>query len=162
MGAARQFPGICLTITRRALDYGAPDGVSGGKAAISADGDTVLWSSSANGVQVSQYTNPFSAVSSLPAGAAIASDKKVNSIFYAASGSKFYLSTDGGKTFTSTATLGSSSSASTVVVNPGVTGDVWVSTDAGLFHSTNNGTTFSATPAVSQVSRPSTSRSIPN
>lgn len=135
------------------LDYGAADGVSGGKVAISADGDTVLWSTSANGVQVSQYTNAFASVTSLPAGAAIASDKKVNSIFYASSNGRFYLSTDGGKTFTSTATLGSSSSSNTVIVNPSVTGDVWVSTDTGIFHSVNNGTTFTTIPGATQVSR---------
>ena len=133
------------------MDYGSPSGVSGGKVALSADGDTVLWSSSSNGVQVSQYTNPFTAVSSLPSGAAIASDKKVNSIFYAGSGSSFYLSADGGKTFAVTSKLGSSTSVSTVIVNPGVTGDVWASTDQGLFHSTNNGTTFTAIPGVSQA-----------
>jgi xyloglucan-specific exo-beta-1,4-glucanase len=133
------------------LDYGSPDGVSGGKVAISADADTVLWSSSANGVQVSQYTNPFTVVSSLPAGAVIASDKKVNSVFYAASGSSFYVSTDGGKTFNTEATLGSSSTAWDIIVHPNVTGDVWVSTDKGLFHSTNNGTTFTAISGVSQV-----------
>lgn len=140
-----------LTVTFRALDYGSPDGVSGGKVAISADGDTVLWSSSGNGVQVSQYTNPFSVVSSLPAGAAIASDKLVNSIFYAGSDNQFYLSTDGGKTFAAQATLGTSSTVSTVIVNFGITGDVWASTDKGLFHSTNNGTTFSAISGVSQA-----------
>ncbi|KAI0348095.1 family 74 glycoside hydrolase [Trametopsis cervina] len=133
------------------LDYGSPTGVSGGKVAISADGDTVLWSTSANGVQVSQYTNAFAVVSTLPAGAAIASDKKVNSIFYASSGGKFYFSSDGGKTFKSTATLGTSASSNTVIVHPSVTGDVWVSTDTGLFHSTNNGTTFAAVSGVTQA-----------
>ena len=135
----------------RNLDYGSQGGASGGKIAISADGDTVLWSTSSNGVQVSQYTNAFSTVSSLPAGAAIASDKKINSIFYASSSGKFYLSTDGGKTFTSTVTLGSSSSSNTVIVNPSVTGDIWVSTDKGIFHSTNNGTSFSAISGVAQA-----------
>lgn len=32
-----------------------------------------------------------------------------------------------------------------------MTGDVWVSTDTGLFHSTNNGTTFSAISSVTQA-----------
>lgn len=140
-----------LTTLNRNLDYGAPDGFSGGKVAISADGDTVLWSTSANGVQISQYTNPFSAVSSLPAGAAIASDKKVNSIFYAGSGSQFFVSADGGKTFASKATLGSSSAVRSVIVNPAVTGDIWVSTDKGLFHSTNNGTSFTTITGVAQA-----------
>ncbi|KAI0704899.1 hypothetical protein BC835DRAFT_1410239 [Cytidiella melzeri] len=132
------------------IDYGAAAGVAGGKVAISANGDTVLWSTSSN-VLVSQYTNAFASVSSLPAGAAIASDKKVNTVFYASTGGKFYLSTDGGKTFTSTATLGTSTSSNTVVVHPNVTGDVWVSTNAGLFHSTNNGTTFTAISGITQA-----------
>ncbi|KAJ3479843.1 hypothetical protein NLI96_g8779 [Meripilus lineatus] len=132
-------------------DYGASDNVSGGKIALSADGDTVLWRTSSNGVLVSQYTNPFSSVSSLPSDAAIASDKKSNSIFYGASGSKFYLSTDGGKTFSSKGSLGSSTAPVKIVVNPGVTGDVWVSTDKGLFHSTDSGSTFTAVSGVTQA-----------
>ena len=100
---------------------------------------------------VSQYTNSFTSVSTLPSDAAIASDKKNNSIFYGASGSKFYLSTDGGKTFAAKGSLGSSSSPAKVVVNPSVTGDVWVSTDKGLFHSTDLGTTFTAISGVTQA-----------
>ncbi|KAH9486753.1 Xyloglucanase [Psilocybe cubensis] len=132
-------------------DYGAADNVSGGKVALSADGDTVLWRTSSNGVMVSQYTNPFTAVPSLPSDAMIASDKKNNSIFYGASKASFYLSTDGGKTFTAKGSLGSSTAPAKVVVNPGVTGDVWISTDKGLFHSTDSGATFSAVPGVSQA-----------
>lgn len=81
---------------------------------------------------VSRYTNAFAAVSSLPStGVAIASDKVADSTFYAASGSKFYISTDYGVTFAATAgTLGSSSTANKITVNVKVTGDVWVSTDA--------------------------------
>lgn len=140
-----------LTFSVRSQDYGASDNVSGGKIALSADGDTVLWRTSSNGVLVSQYTNPFSSVSSLPSDAAIASDKKSNSIFYGASGSKFYLSTDGGKTFSSKGSLGSSTAPVKIVVNPGVTGDVWVSTDKGLFHSTDSGSTFTAVSGVTQA-----------
>jgi len=132
-------------------DYGAADNMTGGHVAISANGDTVLWSTSSNGVLVSQYNSTFTAVSSLPSGAIIASDKKDNSIFYAASGSQFYLSNDAGKTFTSTTTLGSSTAPVKVVVNPNFSGDVWVSTDTGLFHSTNFGSTFTAISGVSQA-----------
>ncbi|TFK76921.1 Oligoxyloglucan reducing end-specific cellobiohydrolase [Pluteus cervinus] len=132
-------------------DYGAPDNASGGKVAFSADGDTVLWRTGSSGVLVSQFTNPFTAVPSLPSNAAIASDKKNNSVFYGASGSTFYLSTDGGKTFSAKGKLGSSTSAAKVVVNPGVTGDVWVSTDIGLFHSTDSGTSFTTITGVKQA-----------
>jgi xyloglucan-specific exo-beta-1,4-glucanase len=132
-------------------DYGAADNVTGGSVAFSADADTVLWRTSANGVQVSQYTNAFVAVPTLPSDAQIASDKKNNSIFYGASGSSFYLSVDGGKTFAVKSSLGSSTAPAKVVVNPGVTGDVWVSTDKGLFHSTNSGSAFTAISAVTQA-----------
>ena len=119
--------------------------------ALSANGDTVLWRSANGGVLVSQYTSPFQNVPTLPTDAAIASDKKNNSIFYGASGSKFYLSTTIGKTFTAVGTLGSSTSPVKIAVHPNITGDVWVSTDKGLFHSPNSGTTFTTIPNVSQV-----------
>lgn len=135
----------------RNQDYGAADNVTGGQVAFSADADTVLWRTSGNGVQVSQYTNAFVAVPTLPSDAQIASDKKNNSIFYGASGSSFYLSVDGGKTFAVKSSLGSSTAPAKVVVNPGVTGDVWVSTDKGLFHSINSGSTFTAISAITQA-----------
>ncbi|KAJ7630671.1 hypothetical protein FB45DRAFT_990628 [Roridomyces roridus] len=132
-------------------DYGAAANVSGGKVALSANADTVLWRSSTNGVLRSQYTNAFTAVPSLPSTAAIASDKLNNSIFYGAASSSFYLSTDGGVTFSVKSTLGSSTSPFKVIVNPTVSGDVWVSSDAGLFHSTNFGSSFTAIPGISQA-----------
>lgn len=140
-----------MLIYNRSIHYGAPDGVHGGKVALSANADTILWRTDGNGVMVSQYQSTFTAVSSLPSDAAIASDKKANAIFYGASGSTFYISTNSGQTFTSQGTLGSSTSARDVLVNPGVIGDVWVSTDAGLFHSTNSGATFTAISGVSEA-----------
>jgi len=131
--------------------YGAPDNVNGGKVSISANADTILWSTNGNGVMVSQYQATFSAVSSLPSGAAIASDKKTSGVFYGGSGNKFYVSGDDGKTFTVNGNLGSSTSVFDIAVHPDVTGDVWVSTDQGLFHSTNNSTTFAAIPGISQA-----------
>ncbi|EJD03559.1 Oligoxyloglucan reducing end-specific cellobiohydrolase [Fomitiporia mediterranea MF3/22] len=116
----------------RSQDYGAADNITSGKVAFSANGDTVLWRTSANGVQVSQYTNPFASVPTLPDDAQIASDKVNNSVFYGASGSKFYISKDGGKTFSSISALGSSTTPARVIVHPSVTGDVWVSTDKGI------------------------------
>lgn len=80
----------------------------------------MLWRTSGNGVQVSQYTDAFVAVSTLPSDAAIASDKKNDTIFYGASGSSFYLSVNGGVTFTAKGSLGASTSPFKVVVNPNV------------------------------------------
>ncbi|KIK71214.1 glycoside hydrolase family 74 protein [Collybiopsis luxurians FD-317 M1] len=133
------------------IDFGAALNVTGGHVAYSANADTVLWSSNTNGVLVSQFTNAFTAVSSLPSGSLIASDKRNNAIFYAASGANFYLSTDIGHTFTKVSTLGSSTTPAKIVAHPSVSGDVWVSTDKGLFHSTNNGTTFTTISGVTQA-----------
>ncbi|KAK7022028.1 hypothetical protein VNI00_017061 [Paramarasmius palmivorus] len=132
---------------------GAPDGTQGGKIALSADGDTVLWSTaSGSGILVSKNQETFESISSLPANAIITSDKLDNTVFYGASGGSFYVSTDGGSTFTEAAgSLGSSQSSVEIAVHPGATGDVWVSTDAGIFHSTDSGESFSALEGVTQA-----------
>ncbi|KAK7064455.1 carbohydrate-binding module family 1 protein [Favolaschia claudopus] len=132
-------------------DFGAADNVQGGKVAFSANADTVLWRTNGQGVMVSQFTSAFTAVNSLPATAAIASDKVNNSVFYGAATNSFYISTDGGKTFTKTASLGTSNVPVKIVVHPKVSGDVWVSTDTGLFHSTNSGTSFTAISGITQA-----------
>ncbi|KAK0246051.1 hypothetical protein EDD85DRAFT_944431 [Armillaria nabsnona] len=132
-------------------DSGAADNVSGGKIAISADGNTVLWRTSSNDILVSQNTSAFTPVSTLPASAVIASDKTDNSVFYGASSSSFYISKDTGSTFSAVGTLGNSTSPVKIVVNPDVAGDVWVSTDVGLFHSTDYGSTFTAIEGVTQA-----------
>jgi xyloglucan-specific exo-beta-1,4-glucanase len=133
--------------------YGAADNVNGGRVAISADADTVLWSTSSSGVQVSTSQATFSSVTSLPATAVIASDKKTNSLFYASYAGKFYVSTDTAKTFTSKVTLGSSTASNYIAVNPNTAGDIWVSTDKGLFHSTNNGNSFTAIAGIAAAWR---------
>ncbi|KAK7461821.1 hypothetical protein VKT23_008252 [Stygiomarasmius scandens] len=130
---------------------GAADNVAGAKIAISADGDTVLWQTASSGIQVSKNLAQFATVSSLPPTSVIASDKLDNTIFYAASGSTFYVSTDGGNTFEEAGSLGSSNSPVKIAVNPGITGDVWVSTNSGLFHSTDSGATFEQIDGISQA-----------
>ncbi|TVY47674.1 Xyloglucanase [Lachnellula occidentalis] len=126
-------------------DYGASTATGSGRVAYSADGDTVLLMSGTNGTLVSQYTSTFTAVSTLPSGAAIASDKRNNTVFYGGSAGRvfsIYVSTDIGKTFAKTVALGSSTAVNQIRVNPTVAGDVWASADTGLFHSLNYGKTF--------------------
>ena len=77
--------------------------------ALSANGTNILWSSGNAGVLLSQGGSAFARVASLPAGAAVAADRRNDSVFYAATGSKFLVSSDGGKTFAATpAALGAS------------------------------------------------------
>ncbi|PWY85483.1 xyloglucanase [Aspergillus eucalypticola CBS 122712] len=122
-------------------DYAASSSTATGQVALSADADTILLMNS-DGAYRSKSSATLSAVSSLPSGAVIASDKANNSYFYGASGSSFYLSSDTAETFTVTATLGSSTTANAIRAHPSLAGDVWVSTDTGLFHSTNYGKSF--------------------
>lgn len=132
---------------------GAPDYTNGGKVAISANGNTILWRTGSGNVLVSTGPNTvFSAVSSLPTSyPVIAADKKDDTIFYAASGSNFYISRNSGATFTiASAYKSTTSNPVKVVANPKVSGDVWVSSDVGLFHSTNFGATFTA---ITEVTR---------
>lgn len=108
-------------ISFRTPDTGAT-GLTGGKVAISANGDTVLWSTTSSGVMVSINQANFTTMSSLPTSAVIAFDKRNNTVFYAASGSTFYVSANGGVTFTPSCRLGASTAPFKIVVNPNVTG----------------------------------------
>ncbi|CAL3964570.1 unnamed protein product [Diplocarpon coronariae] len=122
--------------------YGASLSTGPGKVAYSADADTILLMSSTNGPLVSKNVAPFSAIQGLPSGATISSDKRNNSYFYGGSAGSFYVSSNGGVTFTNAGALGSSTAVNQIRVHPTIAGDVWATTDAGLFHSTNFGSTF--------------------
>ncbi|KAI0429061.1 family 74 glycoside hydrolase [Xylaria sp. FL1042] len=121
---------------------GADTSMTGGSVAYSASADTILWSTSANGVQRSQYSSSFSSVSSLPATAVIAADKQTNAMFYAGYSSTFYVSKDTGGMFAAGGALSGATSIRDIAVHPKTAGDVWVSTDVGIFHSTDYGASF--------------------
>ncbi|KAK1634028.1 fungal cellulose binding domain-containing protein [Colletotrichum phormii] len=124
------------------INYAAGTTQYGGTVAYSADADTILWSTAALGVQRSQNQGSFAVVSSIPAGAIIASDKKNSTVFYGASGSSFYRSINLGATFATSGSFGSASEIRHVEAHPAEAGDVWVSTNVGIFHSTDYGVTF--------------------
>lgn len=60
-----------------------------------------------------------------------------------------YVSTNGAVSFVKTATLGTSTVVNDIEVHPTLAGDVWATTDKGLFHSVNYGTTFTQISGVS-------------
>lgn len=128
--------------------YAAQLGTYGGKVAISADSNTILWvpSSPSTNVMISQYYTTFTNIMSLPAGSAIAADKVNGTVLYAASGNKLYITTNSGAEW-STAAAALTGSAYAIAVNPNVAGELWISTSTGIFHSTNYGKT--ATPLSS-------------
>lgn len=117
---------------------------SSGTVAYSADADTIVWSSGTSGVVRSQHQGTFTAVASLPSGAVIASDKRNNTVFYAGSTTgTFYRSTDTGATFTAVSdALGSAKAVRDIVAHPTVAGELYVSTDVGIFRSIDFGVSF--------------------
>ena len=119
--------------------------------AVSADGTSILWRTGTGRILVSGTTSAFVDVSSLPGGSIIAADNKDAKIFYGVSGSFFYISRNAGRTFSSSGTFASYSSPYKIAVHPAVAGDVWVSTNTGLFHSTNFGATFKVISSISQA-----------
>jgi xyloglucan-specific exo-beta-1,4-glucanase len=126
----------------------ATTGQSGGLVAYSANATSIVWVTSAAGV-LRFADGAVTTISSIATGDVLASDKVNDSYFYAASTSSFYVSTDGGATFTATASI-SSSWAVKIVAHPTIAGDVWFSTSTGLYHSTDFGSTFTKISSVSE------------
>ncbi|MET7984438.1 cellulose binding domain-containing protein [Streptomyces sp. NPDC005281] len=136
-----------------------PSGVTGGgTVAAASDGSRFVWSPAGTGVQ---YTTGFgtswSASSGIPAGAVVESDRVDPKTFYGFKSGKFYVSSDGGATFTASA-AGNLPAGDTVRFKalPGTKGDVWLAGGAsdgayGLWHSTDGGATFTKLSGVDQA-----------
>ncbi|MFF0016614.1 cellulose binding domain-containing protein [Streptomyces sp. NPDC005374] len=136
-----------------------PSGVSGGgTVAAASDGSRFVWSPDGTGVQ---YTTGFgtawSASSGIPAGAIVESDRVDPRTFYGFKSGKFYVSSDGGATFTAS-TAGNLPAGDSVRFKalPGQKGDVWLaggSTDGayGLWHSTDGGANWTKLSNVDQA-----------
>ncbi|KLO08325.1 CEL6 protein [Schizopora paradoxa] len=98
------------------------------------------------GGKIAMNGSPFSTVHGLQSNAIIASDKLNKTIFYAASGSQFFVSTDGGSTFEQKAVLGDSTTPVRIAVSPFKTGELFVSSDKGIWHSSDPGSSLSSMP----------------
>ncbi|MGV9619335.1 xyloglucanase [Streptomyces tendae] len=133
-----------------------PSGVSGGgTVAAGADGSRFVWSPDGTGVQ---YTTGFGtswqASTGIPAGAIVESDRVNPKTFYGFKSGKFYVSSDGGATFTASAATGLPAGDSVrFKALPGGEGDVWLAGGAadgayGLWHSTDGGETFTKLPGI--------------
>ncbi|WP_075731948.1 cellulose binding domain-containing protein [Streptomyces acidiscabies] len=136
-----------------------PSGVSGGgTVAASSDGSRFVWSPAGTGVQ---YTTGFGtswqASTGIPTGAIVESDRVDARTFYGFKSGKFYVSSDGGATFTASAATGLPSGDSVrFKALPGVKGDIWLAGGAsdsayGLWHSTDSGATFTKLSNVEQA-----------
>ncbi|MER5382799.1 cellulose binding domain-containing protein [Streptomyces sp. NPDC002688] len=136
-----------------------PSGVTGGgTVAAASDGSRFVWSPAGTGVQ---YTTGFgtswSASSGIPSGAVVESDRVDPKTFYGFKSGKFYVSSDGGATFTASS-AGNLPSGDSVRFKalPGSKGDVWLAGGAsdgayGLWHSTDGGASFTKLSNVEQA-----------
>ncbi|MDX2603725.1 cellulose binding domain-containing protein [Streptomyces caniscabiei] len=136
-----------------------PSGVSGGgTVAAAADGSRFVWSPAGTGVQYATgFGTSWSASSGIPADAIVESDRVDPKTFYGFKSGKFYVSTDGGATFTASNATGLPSGDSVrFKALPGVKGDVWLAGGAtdgayGLWHSTDAGATWTKLSGVEQA-----------
>lgn len=137
-----------------------PPGESGGRIVVSATSETMIWAGQGGSAYRSVNRGGlWTKITSLPAGLVpgttifnggspnpLAADKVNGSKFYAYHEGKFYVSTDGGSSFSiASSALPGLSNLSFVKVEtvPGAEGHIWVSLQAsGLWYSDNSGASF--------------------
>lgn len=131
-----------------------PDGVSGpGVAAVNADGSRILWSPDGTGVHVSaDEGETWTASSDVPAGARVEADRNDPERFYAVAEGTFYVSTDGGESFTASEAGGLPTGDVKFGSVPGEEGEIFLAgseddeeenpSPYGMWHSTDGGATF--------------------
>ncbi|MGO4419667.1 WD40/YVTN/BNR-like repeat-containing protein, partial [Streptomyces sp. MCAF7] len=103
------------------------------------------------------FGNSWTASSGIPAGAVVESDRKNPKTFYGFKSGTFYVSTDGGATFTAKASTGLPTDGPVrFKALPGAEGDIWLAGGSvngtyGLWHSTDSGATFTKLSSVQQA-----------
>lgn len=136
-------------------------GVDDQAVAVSSDGKRVVWSPAGAPVSWSGDGGAtWTATTGLPNGVPVRSDR-VNPVrFYAYDAGVFYVSTDGGDSFTATAATGLPSAGNVRFKPvPGHEGDIWLAggtndaltpTPYGLWRSTDSGASFTRSDAVDE------------
>ncbi len=131
---------------------------SGGSIAVSADASTFVWASSGNTPYYSTDNGVTWTQSTMPSGAAgggtMVSDRVNPNDFYywAENGSDnswtLYTSTDAGRTFNASAGGPLGIGNVTLVANPFVAGDLFLSSYIGIYESANFGQSFTQNPTI--------------
>jgi xyloglucan-specific exo-beta-1,4-glucanase len=129
-----------------------PGGINeGGTVAAAADGSRFVWAPKGQPVHYSVgFGNSWTASQGLPTEAVVESDRVNANKFYGFSGGRFYVSTNGGATFTQTAATGLPTTAKFKALT-GKEGELWLAGDTGLFHSTDSGASFTPLSTVSKA-----------
>lgn len=135
-----------------------PDGVTrGGKVAISADASAVLWAPEGASIhRSSDLGGTWQAVTGLPAGAAIAADRVLIGRFYGFKSGTFYVSDDGGASFTAVASGLPEEGDVRFKATPGHAGHIWLAggkADAayGMWRSTDGGQTWTRVAGLEEA-----------
>jgi hypothetical protein len=137
-----------------------PSGLTGGgSCAVNANATRLLWAPSGVGVYYSANGgSAWTASAGIPAGAAVESDRVNPNKFYGFRNGTFYVSTNGGVSFSATAATGLPlSSPARFKAVPGQEGDIWLAGGAdwdnayGLWHSTDSGASFTRLQNVEQA-----------
>ena len=136
-----------------------PGGASGGTVAAAANGSRVVWSCGPGVFFSADQGTTWTASAGAPAGASVRSDRVNPLKFYAFANGAFYISTDGGQTFTATAAsnLPPAGTSAQFKATPGHEGDIWLAggsatTVYGIWHSLDGGNTFSKVSDVDAAS----------
>jgi xyloglucan-specific exo-beta-1,4-glucanase len=129
-----------------------PGGINeGGTVAAAADGSRFVWAPRGQPVHYSVgFGNSWTQTQGLPTESVVESDRVNANKFYGFNGGRFYVSTNGGATFTQTAATGLPSTAKFKAVQ-GRDGDIWLAGDTGIFHSTNSGASFTKLSTVTKA-----------
>ncbi|WP_017237149.1 cellulose binding domain-containing protein [Streptomyces sp. SS] len=133
-----------------------PSGVTGGgTVAASADGTRFVWSPDGTGVHTGTG-GAWTASTGIPAGATVESDRVDPLTFYGFKAGTFYVSTDGGASFTAKATGLPAEGPARFKAVPGRKGDIWLAGGStastyGLWHSTDGGAAFTRVAGVDQA-----------
>jgi xyloglucan-specific exo-beta-1,4-glucanase len=133
-----------------------PSNASGGVIALSANASRIVWAPS--GVAVNYSTNingsSWTASTGIPVDSRVVSDRVNPNKFYGFKSGTFYVSTNGGASFSATAATGLPSSG-IVKAMPGIQGDIWLAGGSGsaygVWHSTNSGTSFTKLSNVTEA-----------
>ncbi|MEV0258095.1 xyloglucanase [Streptomyces sp. NPDC050732] len=136
-----------------------PSGVTGGgTVAAAADGSRFVWSPDGAGVHTAAgFGSSWTASKGIPQGAVVESDRSDPKTFYGFKSGTFYVSSDGGATFTAKASAGLPAEGPVKFqAVPGKKGDIWLAGGKagaayGLWHSTDAGATFKRIEGVQEA-----------
>jgi hypothetical protein len=128
-------------------------GAENGSMAVSSDGTTIVWCPKDHSAYTTSDKLTWTKSTGVPTGQRVVSDRVNAQKFYIISNQNLYMSNDGGKTFTVSASSGSLSQVKKYRAAPGIEGDLWVPNGGmGLYRTvtTNNLTEFKKITAVTR------------